>query len=70
MINANKEHLASFFQNQTQYVIPFYQRAYVWDDENWETLWEGIYQVYCDYCNHIQNQQDDSIEDDEHFIGT
>ena len=70
MINANKEHLASFFQNQTQYVIPFYQRAYVWEEENWETLWEGISQVYRDYCNHIQNQQDDSIEDDEHFIGT
>ncbi len=61
MINANKEYLSSFFQNQTQYIIPFYQRAYVWKKENWETLWENIYQIYSDYKEG---------KNSEHFIGT
>jgi uncharacterized protein with ParB-like and HNH nuclease domain len=56
MINANKEKLASFFQGTIQYEVPFFQRAYVWEEENWITLWE-----------HIAPLLDRSGE---HFIGT
>lgn len=61
MINANKEQLLSFFQNNIQYEIPFFQRSYVWDDENWQTLWD-----------HIEYEVDEykAGKKSEHFIGT
>jgi len=45
MINANKEKLASFFQGNTRYAVPFFQRPYVWDEENWSALWEHALSV-------------------------
>lgn len=61
MINASKELLNSFFSNNLQYVVPFFQRAYVWDEDNWEILWEHITTVAEKISNNEQN---------EHFIGT
>ncbi len=26
----------------SQYVIPVFQRYYVWEEENWKQLWEGL----------------------------
>ncbi|WP_276366247.1 DUF262 domain-containing HNH endonuclease family protein [Chryseolinea sp. H1M3-3] len=59
MINATKEKLSSFFQGNMQYVVPFFQRSYVWNQENWDTLWE-----------HIKRILDEKIKKHEHFIGT
>lgn len=61
MINANKEVLKSFYSSNLQYIVPFFQRAYVWDFDNWEILWE-----------HINRIADKQIKDSksEHFIGT
>jgi uncharacterized protein with ParB-like and HNH nuclease domain len=61
MINASKDTLQSYFQTHTQYKVPFFQRSYVWDEDNWESLWENIYQVYLDAK--IDKKS-------EHFIGT
>lgn len=61
MISAQKEKLNSFFQGSMRYVVPFFQRPYVWDKENWDNLWESILETYRFY------QQD---ENKEHFIGT
>lgn len=33
------------FSGQKQYKIPFYQRRYVWDQKNWDPLWEDIRQL-------------------------
>jgi hypothetical protein len=31
------------FQDRRQYLVPFYQRAYVWNkDEQWEPLWNDV----------------------------
>jgi len=38
MKSANKEFLSTFFSNNLQYVVPFFQRSYVWGDTYWETL--------------------------------
>lgn len=61
MINANKEALRSFFSGTLQYVVPFFQRSYVWDEENWEILWD-----------HIERTSTAIAEGQprEHFIGT
>lgn len=61
MINAAKEKLQTFFQGNIRYIVPFFQRPYVWDTDNWDSLWENIYQVY------IDNKQ---MKKSEHFIGT
>lgn len=61
MISAQKEKLNSFFQGSMKYIIPFYQRPYVWDEENWENLWESIHETYTNYKNNKES---------EHFIGT
>ena len=61
MINANKEKLQSFYQGNLQYEIPFFQRAYVWDEENWLTFWEHLTAELEAY---------EKGEDSEHFIGT
>lgn len=35
--------IAKLFRNSAQYVVPVFQRHYVWDKENqWEALWEDI----------------------------
>ncbi len=61
MLNANKEKLQSFFQNNIQYEIPFFQRSYVWGQESWEMLWEHLAHEVEEYKNGTQS---------EHFIGT
>ncbi len=61
MISAQKEKLNSFFQGAMRYVVPFFQRPYVWDLENWDNMWESILETYRFY------QQE---KDKEHFIGT
>lgn len=61
MINANKDYLKSFFNGNLQYEVPFFQRAYIWNEENWEILWENVYDVFKDYLDNRNN---------EHFIGT
>lgn len=61
MINATKEKLATYFQGNSQFIVPFFQRGYVWDEDNWETFWE-----------HISAVLDDAEKNApaEHFIGT
>lgn len=61
MKSASKEKLLSYFQNNYQYNIPFFQRAYVWGEENWELLLEHVEQEVEEYRNG---------KDSEHFIGT
>jgi uncharacterized protein with ParB-like and HNH nuclease domain len=61
MLNATKDKLKSYFQGDMQWIVPFFQRPYVWDDDNWVSFWENILQVYKDYQNG---------RDREHFIGT
>ncbi len=35
--------VSSLFGNEIQYIIPLFQRHYVWDKENqWQPLWDDI----------------------------
>lgn len=61
MLSANKEKLHSFFLGSNQFIIPFFQRAYVWKSENWEELWENI-------CHELEQLKEHKSS--EHFIGT
>lgn len=62
MLSANKEKLQSFLMGNNQFVIPFFQRSYVWQVSNWAELWEDIQEEYSEMQNGNSNS--------EHFIGT
>lgn len=61
MINATKEKLTTYFQGTGQFVVPFFQRGYVWDEDNWTTFWEHISEV-------LERAEQSAAA--EHFIGT
>ena len=61
MLSANKEKLNSFFTGTSQYHIPYFQRSYVWNFDNWTQLWENLKEEFKAY---------QSEDDSEHFIGT
>ncbi len=63
MLSASKEKLLSFLNGSSQYIIPFFQRSYVWKVENWSELWENILEEYEEL---VVNNNPKS----EHFIGT
>ncbi len=54
--------IADLFSSRNQYRIPLYQRRYVWDKANWETLWRDLVQ--------LQRQIDNGEKDKKHFTGT
>ncbi|MGG5890697.1 DUF262 domain-containing protein [Falsiroseomonas sp. HC035] len=37
--------IGDLFSRESVYVVPLFQRPYVWDDERWELLWEDITRV-------------------------
>lgn len=61
MINASKDKLRSYFGGDVQYIVPYFQRPYVWDEDNWVSFWENVIQIYNEYK---------AGKDREHFIGT
>jgi len=61
MLSASKERLLSFLSGSSQYIIPFFQRSYVWKVDNWAELWENILEEY-------EEMNNDNYS--EHFIGT
>jgi uncharacterized protein with ParB-like and HNH nuclease domain len=62
MLSANKERLQGFLIGSNQFVIPFFQRPYVWKSENWAEIFENIKEEYQEI------QKGNSLS--EHFIGT
>ncbi|MDT8392012.1 MAG: DUF262 domain-containing HNH endonuclease family protein [Lentisphaeria bacterium] len=42
-MEAGKRNLGSMFQETRRYLVPLFQRRYVWkQEENWEPLWEDV----------------------------
>ncbi len=63
MLSATKAKLMSFLSGSSQYIIPFFQRSYVWKIDNWAELWENINEEY----NELKKNPNTTSE---HFIGT
>lgn len=63
MINAQKEQLESYFRGNSQFIVPFFQRSYVWSKDNWIELWEHILSV-------LESFEEGGPGEFEHFIGT
>ena len=54
--------ISDLFSSKNRYHIPVYQRRYVWDMANWETLWRDLTQ--------LQSQIDAGQKNKKHFTGT
>jgi uncharacterized protein with ParB-like and HNH nuclease domain len=55
-MKAYEKDIAEIVEGKRQYVIPLFQRAYVWEKQHWQTLWNDIRDV----CNNNES----------HFFGT
>ncbi len=45
-MKAEETEIKSIIEGTKQYIIPLYQRAYVWDKTKWQTFWEDITELY------------------------
>lgn len=41
-MKVDKSDMKGLFDATVTFVVPLFQRAYVWDEERWGTLWEDI----------------------------
>ena len=62
------------FQGDNVYVVPRYQRLYVWNaQDQWSPLWEDVSQIADDLVEHAQSRGLSKIDTDaseSHFFGT
>ena len=45
-MEANPVKVIQYFDGSKQNVIPLFQRAYTWDKDNWQTLWDDVLLQY------------------------
>ena len=66
-INAQGTYIDNLFSSTVQYRVPRYQRRYVWDETNWNRLWEDILiQLKEAKDNQLDVEEKDNPE---HFTG-
>lgn len=41
-MKVDKQKLKSLLDGNSTYVMPLFQRGYVWGDDNWQTLWDDV----------------------------
>lgn len=59
-MKVEKQILCTLLDSSTSYLIPLFQRGYVWTEINWETLWDDL----------VRNDDDRrGGRDVQHFIG-
>lgn len=57
-MEARETKIQPLIDGSKQFLLPLFQRKYVWDKPQWDALWQDIYQLY----------QDDEMKS--HFIGS
>lgn len=62
MITGQSVPIKNFLRQDRQYLIPRYQREYVWEEKQWNDLFDDLYK------NYIKHGENNSIE--AHFIGS
>lgn len=71
-ISANVRTPEQLFGRSVRYVVPAYQRRYVWNEEDqWEPLWEDVERLADEYLDLIGNGESQVSDDDapKHFLG-
>jgi uncharacterized protein with ParB-like and HNH nuclease domain len=57
-MKASEAKLQHVIEGTNQYVVPLFQRKYSWDNKEWSTLWEDLFELYEEESAH------------NHFIGS
>lgn len=73
-MNADTLTIKSLFQKDVRYVIPAFQRPYVWNqDDQWEPLWEDVRNTAERYLENLRAADDNQAKAEErtspHFLG-
>jgi len=73
-MEAGKRTVKELFQRDIHYVIPTFQRPYVWNQEQqWEPLWNDVRNVAERYAEELLVSEDHPAEAEEktgtHFLG-
>ncbi|MDE2891494.1 MAG: DUF262 domain-containing protein [Chloroflexota bacterium] len=71
-ISANVRTPEQLFGRSVRYVVPAYQRRYVWNEQDqWEPLWEDVERLVDDYLDLLRGAETQVSEDDapKHFLG-
>ena len=65
--------LANLFEGYVVYVVPNYQRLYVWSEEDqWEPLWSDVQDIASELVRHASSGDCDNVDPDaveSHFLG-
>lgn len=65
-MDAGKHTVKELFQKDVRYIIPTFQRPYVWEQEKqWEPLWEDIRNLAERYSESLIQAKSDTQEEDE-----
>ncbi|STQ86846.1 DUF262 domain-containing protein [Helicobacter muridarum] len=51
------------YLSKNKFLIPMYQRTYIWGEDEYEQLWADI----LDFFNSEPNENGNSLENDEYF---
>ena len=64
--------ITDVFDGNLIYVVPRYQRLYVWNEEDqWAPLWEDVIDIAKNLCSHVAKEDSNANEQGEsHFFGT
>ncbi len=71
-ISANVRTPEQLFGRSVRYVVPAYQRRYVWNEKDqWEPLWEDVERLADEYLDLIGKEESQVSDDDapKHFLG-
>ncbi len=60
-MDASPVKFVDYFSKEIQYLIPLFQRPYVWKEEQWDTLWKDVLSYYED--------EEPSSDQTPHFMG-
>ena len=62
-MNTAQRTITQLFELDVRYVVPLYQRPYVWDeDEQWEPLWDDVVTL-------LEHQENGNGQHYSHFLG-
>lgn len=62
-MKANETNIESIIEGKKQYIVPLFQRAYIWEKKHWQTLWDDIMGLY-------SSEPSDDNSDENHFFGS
>ncbi|OQY46912.1 MAG: hypothetical protein DRR08_25935 [Candidatus Parabeggiatoa sp. nov. 2] len=60
-MKAGEKNIESLIEGKKQYLVPLFQRAYVWEKKHWQALWDDIMDLYSS-CEDNHNEN--------HFFGS